>query len=59
MNIEEAARRIENYLRAVIEELKIIVALTGKTSASNLDREDLRALALDASKVLEVKMVGE
>ena len=59
MNIEEAARRIENYLRAVIEELKMIVALTGKTSASNLDREDLRALALDASKVLEVKMVGE
>lgn len=59
MNIEEAARRIENYLRAVIEELKMIVALTGKTSASNLDREDLRALALDASKALEVKMVGE
>ncbi len=59
LNIEEAARRVENYLRAVIEELKMIVALTGKTSASNLDREDLRALTLDASKALEVKMVGE
>ncbi len=58
LNVEEAARRIENYLRGVIEELCMFTQLAGKTSPRNLEKEDLRALTLEASAMTGVKLAG-
>ncbi|MDI9644460.1 MAG: glutamate synthase-related protein [Candidatus Verstraetearchaeota archaeon] len=55
---EEAAARVENYLRAIIEELKMFTQLSGKTSVKSLEKEDLRALTSDAAAITGVKLVG-
>jgi hypothetical protein len=36
----------------------MLAMLAGKTSLSNLEREDLRALTLDASRIAGVRLVG-
>lgn len=49
-----AAREVKkavNILRAFTDEASMLTMLAGKTSLSNLEHEDLRALTLDASKI--------
>lgn len=58
LNVDEAAKRVENYLRSVIKELCMMAQLAGKTSPLNLEKEDLRALTVDASAITGVKLVG-
>ncbi len=58
LDIDEASRRVENYLRSIIKELCMFAQLAGKTKPSNLEKEDLRALTLDASLIAGVKLVG-
>lgn len=58
LRVEEAAERVENYLTAVVEELKMLTQLAGKTHVKNLERDDLRALTLDASAIAGVKLAG-
>ena len=55
---EEMAARVENYLMATIEELKMFTQLSGKTSVRSLDKDDLRALTTDAAAITGVKLVG-
>ncbi|MEM1550670.1 MAG: glutamate synthase-related protein [Candidatus Bathyarchaeia archaeon] len=58
LNIEEASRRIYNYLSAIVKEVKMLTQLAGKTHIRNLDKEDLRALTYDAAKITGVKLAG-
>lgn len=59
LNVKVASARIINYLKSVIEELKMFTQLSGKTSIRNLEKEDLRALTLEASMITGVKLVGQ
>lgn len=58
INVELAARRIENYLKAFIEEMCMFAQLAGKSKLSNLEKEDLRALTFEASMLTGVKLMG-
>lgn len=59
LNVKVASVRVANYLRSVVEELKMFTQLSGKTSIRNLEKEDLRALSLEASMMTGVKLVGQ
>lgn len=58
LKVDETAVKVENYLRAIIEELQMLTQLAGKTDVRNLEKEDLRALTLDVSAITGVKLVG-
>ncbi len=58
INVELAAKRIENFLRAFIEEMCMFAQLAGKSKLSNLEKEDLRALTFEASLLTGVKLMG-
>ncbi|MBC7090834.1 MAG: alpha-hydroxy-acid oxidizing protein [Nitrososphaeria archaeon] len=58
LKVEDAVERVENYLTTVIEELKMLTQLSGKTHVKNLEKDDLRALTLEASTITGVKLVG-
>ncbi len=58
LRVDDAAQRVENYLNATIEELEMFTQLSGKTCASNLDRDDLRALTADAAAISGVRLAG-
>ncbi len=58
LNVELAARKLENLLKAMIKEMCMIAQLAGKTSPLNLEKEDLRALTPEASMITGVKLVG-
>ncbi|MEN3062168.1 MAG: glutamate synthase-related protein [Candidatus Methanosuratincola petrocarbonis] len=58
LKVEEMAARVENYLRAIIEELKMFTQLSGKTSVRSLEKDDLRAITADAAAITGVKLVG-
>jgi glutamate synthase domain-containing protein 2 len=59
LKIEESARRVANLLRVWTEEAAMLAMLAGKTSLSSLEREDLRALTLEASEIARVPLVGK
>ncbi len=42
-----------------MEELKTLTQLAGKTHVTDFEKEDLRALTLEATKITGVKLVGE
>jgi glutamate synthase domain-containing protein 2 len=58
LNVDEGARKVANLLRAFTDEASMLAMLAGKTSLSNLEKEDLRALTVDASKIAGVRLVG-
>jgi len=58
LNIDLAAERVENYLKATISELKMLTQLSGKTDVRNLEKEDLRALSTEVASITGVKLVG-
>jgi glutamate synthase domain-containing protein 2/glutamate synthase domain-containing protein 3 len=58
LKVDVAAARVENFLRATMEELKMLAQLAGKTHVRNLEKEDLRALTLEAAIITGVKLVG-
>jgi len=58
LNVDLAAERVENYLKATISELKMLTQLTGKTDVRNLEKEDLRALSTEVAYITGVKLVG-
>ena len=58
LKVDEAADRVENFLKAVIEELKMLAQLAGKTHVKNLEPEDLRAITVDAAAITGIKLAG-
>ncbi len=58
LNPEKAGVKVGNYIKAVTDELKMLTQQAGKTDVSNLEKEDLRALTVEASAMTGVKLAG-
>ncbi len=58
LDIEKAAKAIENLLHSMIKELCMFTQLAGKTSPRGLEKEDLRALTVEASLMAGIKLAG-
>ena len=57
--VEEAAERVENFLRAMTLELQMMARACGKSYVKNLDREDLRALTLESALMTGLAAGGD
>lgn len=58
LKVDVASIRVENYLRATIEELEMLAQLAGKTDVRNFELEDLRAITVDAAAITGIKLAG-
>jgi len=56
--IDEAARWISNFINAVTKEVAQITGALGHSSIRELNREDLRAITLEAAAMAGVKLSG-
>ncbi|MDI6826611.1 MAG: glutamate synthase-related protein [Candidatus Aenigmarchaeota archaeon] len=57
LNIEDASRKVVNFLQACTEEVKMATAACGKKDAHDLNRNDLRSLNLTVSKITGIPLV--
>ncbi len=58
LDIDEAARRVANYIKAMTHEAVILAKASGKTKLRNLEREDLRSMTLESCAVTGVPLMG-
>ncbi len=58
LDIDAAAQRVGNYIKGMTHEATILAKAAGKTALENLEREDLRALNLEACAMTGVPLVG-
>lgn len=58
LQIKEGAEKVANLLQVFTEEASMLTMLAGKTSLSNLEREDLRALTVEASEITGIRLAG-
>lgn len=58
LDIDEAAKRVANYIKGVTIEAILLAKSAGKTKLHNLEREDLRALTLEACAMTGIPLVG-
>ena len=56
--IDEAAQRVANYIQGMTYEATILAKAAGKTALANLEREDLRAMTLEACAMTGIPLVG-
>jgi len=59
LNVEEASRNVAAYIRNCTEEIKMIAGACGENNIHNLNREHLRAMNAEISKITNVKLVSE
>ncbi len=58
LDVEKAAQQVANYITAMTYELVMVTKACGKTDVHNLEREDIRALTLEACAMTGVPLVG-
>lgn len=58
LDIDLAAERVANYIKAITCEAVLLAKAAGKTKLKNLEREDLRALTIEASAMTGIPLVG-
>jgi glutamate synthase domain-containing protein 2 len=58
LDIDAAAQRVANYIQGMTYEATILAKAAGKTALTNLEREDLRALTLEACAMTGIPLVG-
>ena len=58
LDIDEAAERVANYIRAMTNEAVLLAKAAGKTQLKNLEREALRAMTLEACAMTGIPLVG-
>jgi glutamate synthase domain-containing protein 2 len=56
--IDEAAQKVANYIQGMTCEATILAKAAGKTALANLEREDLRAMTLEACAMTGIPLVG-
>ncbi|MFH0929028.1 MAG: FMN-binding glutamate synthase family protein [Candidatus Aenigmatarchaeota archaeon] len=56
LNVEEASKRVANFLTACTEEAKMAAAATGKNNVHGLDRNDLRSIDLLTEKITGIPL---
>ena len=59
LDVEEAAEKVYNFIKSVIMEIGMITRACGKINVHNLEREDLRALTMNASTITGIPLVGQ
>jgi len=57
LNIEDASRKIANFMTACTEEVKMAAAAIGKKNIHELSRKDLRAIDLTTSMITKIPLV--
>ncbi|MHB1998950.1 MAG: FMN-binding glutamate synthase family protein [Solirubrobacteraceae bacterium] len=55
---ELGARRLANYLRAIVAETQVLARACGKSHVRNLEPEDLVALTIEAAAMARVPLAG-
>ncbi|MBM4422288.1 MAG: FMN-binding glutamate synthase family protein [Chloroflexi bacterium] len=58
LNIKLAAHRVANYFTAMTNEMVILAKACGKSNVHNLEREDLRAVSLEACAMTGIPYIG-
>ena len=58
LDIDAAAQRVANYIQAMTYETVLLAKAAGKTKLSNLEREDIRSLTLEACAMTGIPLVG-
>jgi glutamate synthase domain-containing protein 2 len=58
LDIDDAARKVANYIQGMTYEATILAKAAGKTALANLEREDLRALNLEACAMTGIPLAG-
>jgi glutamate synthase domain-containing protein 2 len=58
LDIDEAAQRVANYIQGMTIEATILAKAAGKTALANLEREDLRAMTLEACAITGIPLMG-
>jgi glutamate synthase domain-containing protein 2 len=58
LQIEEAAERVSNLLRAMTLEIQMLARACGKSDVHNLEPEDMAALSVEASVICEIPLAG-
>lgn len=56
--VDEAVKWISNFINAVTKEVAQITGALGYNSIKDLNREDLRAITLEAAAMASVKLAG-
>jgi len=57
LNIDDASKKVVNFLKACNEEVKMVAAAVGKKNIHELDKEDLRSLSLIVSQIIGIPLV--
>ncbi|MCI2106566.1 MAG: FMN-binding glutamate synthase family protein [Intestinimonas sp.] len=58
LDIDEAAHKVANYIKAMTEEAVLLAKAAGKTKLQNLEREDLRSLTLESCAMTGIPLAG-
>lgn len=58
LDVDVAARRVINYLNALVMELTTLARACGKSSVHNLEPEDLVALTIESAAMAKVPLAG-
>ncbi len=56
--IEEAAQRVEHFLRSMVMEIQMLARACGKSDVHDLEPEDMRSLTLETALITGVPLVG-
>lgn len=59
LNIETAAQNVANYIKNCTEEIKMITGACGENDVHKLNKDHLRALNLEISKIAGVKLISD
>ncbi|MFH1473636.1 MAG: FMN-binding glutamate synthase family protein [Candidatus Aenigmatarchaeota archaeon] len=57
LNVEDASKKVANFLNACNEEVKMVAGAIGKVNVHELDRNDLRSLSLLIEKITGIPLV--
>ena len=58
LDIDEAAQKVANYIKAMTEEAVLLAKAAGKTKLCNLEREDLRSMTLESCAMTGIPLAG-
>ncbi len=56
--VDEAAKRVENLLRAMTLEIQMLARACGKSDVHHLEPEDMAALSMEASAICGIPLAG-
>jgi glutamate synthase domain-containing protein 2 len=58
LDIDDAARKVANYIQGMTYEAILIAKAAGKTALANMEREDLRSMTLESCAMTGIPLMG-